>query len=256
MQVGHDRRRCTSSGSMPRARSCAGIACSGFISIVVEAAEHAAQVLLRVDRHRGVEAGVDEDRPDAGVLDQERDDRHASIQPVVRAAAHVRSAASRPAGHRHELGRRVHRRRRPADAGRPSRPRARRAGARSRRLGSASAIGARRRRGASDRTLLIDFATVSSRWLRIVLWKVARPSVLVALLLLLQLDVHADRVADLRRQEEAHLLHPVEGDDRARAASARGRPRRRAPASRARSARRTSSSTPTRRRRAADTCPT
>ena len=78
----------------------------------------------------------------------------------------------------------------------------------------------------------------------------------VALLFLLQLDVHADRVADLRRREEAHLLHAVEGDDRARAASGSGRQRRTARAFRARSARRRSSSTPTRHRRAADTCPT
>ena len=68
------------------ARSCAEIACSAFMWIVPGAPKKRAEVLLRVDRDRGVEAGVDQERPDARVLDQEGDDRQHSIALGLRIA--------------------------------------------------------------------------------------------------------------------------------------------------------------------------
>ena len=57
----------------PRARSCAGTACSGVhLQAARGVREEAAEVLLRVDGHGRVEAGVDQDGPGAGVLDAGR----------------------------------------------------------------------------------------------------------------------------------------------------------------------------------------
>ena len=72
----------------------------------VQAPVHRAQVLLRVDRDRRVEAGIDDDRPDAGVLDQEGHDRQ--LDPVLLRAEDAPRGAQLAGGHRHELGWRVH----------------------------------------------------------------------------------------------------------------------------------------------------
>ena len=56
---------------------------------------HGPEVLLRIDRHGGVEAGVDDDRPDARVLDQEGDDRQ--LDPVLLGAEDAARAPQLPA---------------------------------------------------------------------------------------------------------------------------------------------------------------
>ncbi len=119
--------------------------------------------------------------------------------------------AELPARHRHELGRRVHQ---GADHrvqdDRRALPAARQ------RLGQPAGLGERHYASARrlSTTLVIELAHGLVALVHDRLVKRGEPDVVVALLLLLQLDVHAYRVADLGRGEEAHLLHPVEGDDR------------------------------------------
>ncbi len=77
-----------SAGSMPRDLQLGGHRVRGLHLRREHARAHPAEVLLRVDGDRGVEARVDQDPPGARVLDEEGDVGH-----LARVAAHARERA-------------------------------------------------------------------------------------------------------------------------------------------------------------------